>query len=107
MGAGVSRSGCPMFRCRTRTPRRFAASARGMSRRIGDAGIRLPRSETCARASAADGESAVTIRDRETSVGALVGVDLRPLEASREVHVYGLPLGEDFDAGDSGLAVPV
>src|SRR5687767_14346977 len=107
MGAGVSRSGCPIFRCRTRTPRRFASSATGMSRRMGDAGIRFPRSETCARASARDGGSAVTALGRETSVGALVRVDLGPLQPAGEVHVDGLPLGEDLDPGDARLPVAV
>ena len=42
---GVGRSGCPMFRWYTFTPRALAASEKGVSFLIGDAGILVPRSD--------------------------------------------------------------
>src|SRR5687768_18453699 len=96
-----------MFRWRMRTPRFFAASASGISRRMGDAGMRSPRAETRARASAVAVESFVTALDSRSSVGALVGVDLGPLQPAGEVHVDGLPLGEDLDPGDARFPVAV
>ena len=42
-GGSVGKSGCPMFRWNTCTPLCLAASARGASFLIGDAGISVPR----------------------------------------------------------------
>ena len=39
---GVAMSGWPMFRCSTFMPRFLAASAKGTSLRMGEAGIRRP-----------------------------------------------------------------
>src|SRR5262245_49743084 len=61
MQAGVSRSGWPMLRWYTCTPRRLASSASGISLRMGEAGIRRARFE----------------------MGGVIGQALYPLRAER------------------------
>src|SRR5439155_17823402 len=63
-----------------------------------EAGTRPPRAE--AR------RAVVSVRD-DISVGALVCIDLRFLEAAGEVHVDRLPFREDVQARDPGLPVAV